>query len=256
MNPEHTIYVVSFCPADDQGGMGGHTWHPDKDTATMAYLHEVKESHRAGNGYIVRLVEMTTKHDPATTPSQVITDELEHRSDEHEVTTPALRQYIPANTHHDHIPTGGTARNPNPATMTIEQITGVFWDMLNYDTLHDSIAEDIDDTRLDKGDGPSVGDMPGMGFHYVLDTNHYTMPELAHLAAHYRQKIDTLNALMENVPEVTAEWRTWDILEYITGSDNLVAPPGVTVVTHDTINSYAYPTISEYAQNNPVHTIT
>ena len=115
MNREHTIYVVSFCPADDQGGVSGYNWHPDKDKATEAYLHEVKESHRAGGGYIVRLVEMTTKYDPATTPSQFITDELEHRSDEHESTTPALRQYIPARTRPSHIPTGGTTRNPHPS---------------------------------------------------------------------------------------------------------------------------------------------
>lgn len=140
----------------------------------------------------------------------------------------------------------------DPRTMTLKQIIRVFQELTDYDTLHDSIVEDIEDTRLDKVSNDRVCDMPGMGYHYVLDTEHYTLLELAEVAAHFRERIDTLNALMENDP---GEWRTWDILEYVTGSDSLVAPPGVAVVTNDTINSYAYPTISEYAQNNPVITI-
>lgn len=137
-------------------------------------------------------------------------------------------------------------------TMTLEQIVYTFQAVTDYDTLHDSIVEDIEDTRLNKEYGDRACDMPGMGYHYVLDTKHYTLLELADLAAHYRQKLD---ALMAEDPEVSSGWRTWDILEYITGSDSLVAPPGVAVVTNDTIDSYAYPTISEYAQNNPVITI-
>lgn len=137
--------------------------------------------------------------------------------------------------------------------MNIENIIDVFREITDRDILHDSIAEDIEDAQLNKNNTPRARDMPGMGFHYVLDTKHYTLPELAHIAATYRRQLDNLNTIMENNPE--AEWRTWDILEYITGSDNLVAPPGVAVVTHDTIDSYAYPTISEYAQDNPVHTI-
>lgn len=140
----------------------------------------------------------------------------------------------------------------DPRAMTLEQIVFVFQELIDYDTLHDSIAEDIQDTRLDKPSDDRVCDMPGMGYHYVLDTERYTRLELAEVAARFRERLDTLNALMEDDPD---GWRTWDILEYVTGSDSLDAPPGVAVVTNDTINSYAYPTISEYAQNNPVITI-
>ncbi|PZU00891.1 MAG: hypothetical protein DI630_13430 [Gordonia sp. (in: high G+C Gram-positive bacteria)] len=110
-----TVYVVTFPPADDQGGVGGFRW--DRSLAAMEAVYEDEFRHSAAesNPRLVRLVPMKVVNGE----NCQITDELENRSDELESTRPAMRQFVPWNTIPEHVPTGGLVRrDPHTAART------------------------------------------------------------------------------------------------------------------------------------------
>lgn len=110
-----TVYVVTFPPADDQGGVGGFRW--DRSLAAMEAVYEDEFRHSAAesNPRLVRLVPMKVLEGE----NCQITDELEDRADEVESEAPALRQFVPWNTIPEHVPTGGLVRrDPHAAART------------------------------------------------------------------------------------------------------------------------------------------
>lgn len=109
------VYVVTFSPADDQGGFGGYVW--DRSLAAMEAVYEDEFRHSASdsNPRLVRLVPITVGGGEV----HQITDELEGRTDEFESEAPALRQFVPCNTISAHVPTGGLVRrDPHRAART------------------------------------------------------------------------------------------------------------------------------------------
>lgn len=113
-----TVYVVTFPPADDQGGFGGFTWNRNLTAMETLYEDEFQQSASAPSPRLVRLVPITVEDGDA----QQVTDELESRSDELESTAPALRQYVPPNTIGAHVPTGGLVRRDPCAAARIAPI--------------------------------------------------------------------------------------------------------------------------------------
>ncbi|MEW1938401.1 hypothetical protein AB0331_13665 [Dietzia maris] len=110
-----TVYVVTFPPADDQGGLGGFFWGRSLTAMQAVYEDEFQRSAAAPNPRLVRLVPITVN---AGDPDQV-TEELDDRTDELESQAPALRQFVPRNTIRAHVPTGGLVRrDPHLAART------------------------------------------------------------------------------------------------------------------------------------------
>lgn len=110
-----TVYVVTFPPADDQGGFGGFRW--DRSLAQMeaVYVDEVRHSAAEDHPRLVRLVPMKV----VDGENSQITEELEDYADALESEAPALRQYVPWNTIPAHVPTGGLVRrDPHAAART------------------------------------------------------------------------------------------------------------------------------------------
>lgn len=109
------VYVVSYAPADDQGGVGGFDWRADRVTAEEVYIEAVRESAhevREGRpGHVVRLVEFNPGWGPydADTITEIIDADLGLI----EVRYPARRQYVPPTTTPRYVPTGGLDR-PTP----------------------------------------------------------------------------------------------------------------------------------------------
>lgn len=110
-----TVYVVSFAPADDQGGVGGFDWTLDPVRADRLYVEAVRESAREVRegraGHVVRLVPLFAVR-PCT--SSEITDAIERGLDRIESCSPARRQYVPPTTIPEYVPTGGISRHTFP----------------------------------------------------------------------------------------------------------------------------------------------
>lgn len=103
------VYVVSFAPADDQGGVGGFDWHADRVPAEEIYVEAVRESAREVRegrpGHVVRLVEVEPDWGPSTVEQltyEIGAAHLEGVEDDYV----ALRQYVPPTTIPEFIPTG------------------------------------------------------------------------------------------------------------------------------------------------------
>lgn len=110
-----TVYVVSYAPADDQGGVGGFDWTPDPDEAVRGYVEAVRESAREVRegrpGHVVRLVPLFAVR-PCT--ADEITEAVERGLDHVESRSPARRQYVPPTTIPQYVPTGGISRRTFP----------------------------------------------------------------------------------------------------------------------------------------------
>lgn len=110
-----TVYVVSYAPADDQGGVGGFDWHADRVPAEEFYVEAVRESAREVRegrpGHVVRLVKFNPGWGPYD--ADTITEIIDGYLGRVEVRSPALRQYVPPTTIPRYIPTGGIDR-PTP----------------------------------------------------------------------------------------------------------------------------------------------
>lgn len=110
-----TVYVVTFPPADDQGGLGGFVWGRSLTAMQAVYEDEFQRSAADPNPRLVRLVPITVN----AGDSDQITDELDGRTDELESQAGALRQFVPRNTIRAHVPTGGLVRrDPHLAART------------------------------------------------------------------------------------------------------------------------------------------
>lgn len=110
-----TVYVVTFPPADDQGGFGGFVWDRSLTAMQAVYEDEFRCSAAAPNPRLVRLVPITVNAGDAGQ----ITEELDDRTDELESQAAALRQFVPRNTIRAHVPTGGLVRrDPHLAART------------------------------------------------------------------------------------------------------------------------------------------
>lgn len=110
-----TVYVVTFAPADDQGGFGGFIWDQSLTTMQAVYEDEFQRSASEPNPRLVRLVPITVNAGDA----DQITEELNDRTNELESRAAALRQFVPQNTIRAHLPTGGLVRrDPHPAART------------------------------------------------------------------------------------------------------------------------------------------
>lgn len=109
-----TVYVVSFAPADDQGGVGGFDWTPCADAAVRAYVEAVRESAREVRegraGHVVRLVEVVVPSTVGDDMAEEITEIIDADLGLIEVRYPALRQYVPPTTIPQYVPTGGVCR--------------------------------------------------------------------------------------------------------------------------------------------------
>ena len=106
-----TVYVVTFPPADDQGGFGGFFWDRSLTAMQAVYEEEFQRSAADPNPRLVRLVPVTVTDGDASQ----ITEELDARADEVESQAAALRQFVPRNTIRAHVPTGGAgAPRPTP----------------------------------------------------------------------------------------------------------------------------------------------
>ena len=101
-----TVYVVTFPPADDQGGFGGFFWDRSLTAMQAVYEEEFQRSAADPNPRLVRLVPVTVTDGDANQ----ITEELDARADELESQAAALRQFVPRNTIRAHVPTGGLVR--------------------------------------------------------------------------------------------------------------------------------------------------
>lgn len=96
----HTVYVVSFFPADDEGGIAGFDWFQYLETASMSFAD------RKDPWSVTRLLQVEVSASPEEDPGAV-TAELDARIDELEMTLPAIKQDIPLITIPDRIPYGG-----------------------------------------------------------------------------------------------------------------------------------------------------
>lgn len=96
----HTVYVVSFFPADDEGGVGGFDWFHHLEPASMCFAV------RKDPYSVTRLLKVEVSDSPEEDPGAV-SDELDARIDELEMTLPAIEQDIPLITTPDRIPYGG-----------------------------------------------------------------------------------------------------------------------------------------------------
>lgn len=96
----HTVYVVSFYPADDEGGIAGFNWFHHLETASKSFA-TMKDPYS-----VTRLLKVEVSDSPEENPGAV-SDELDARIDELEMTLPAIKQDIPPYTIPDRIPYGG-----------------------------------------------------------------------------------------------------------------------------------------------------
>lgn len=107
------VYVVSYAPADDQGGVGGFDWTPYAAEADRAYVEAVRESAREVRegraGHVVRLVGVDMERS-AFPSAGAVTEYLDADLGLIEVRYPALRQYVPPTTIPRYVPTGGVCR--------------------------------------------------------------------------------------------------------------------------------------------------
>lgn len=111
---QETAYVVSFAPSTEINAFGGFYWWPDLAPAVEFYESEVRDSATEGGSHIVRLLAVAVTGDPRgddATRDEITADLDGDRLDELEVTAPALRQYVPAGTEADRVPTGGVDRD-------------------------------------------------------------------------------------------------------------------------------------------------
>lgn len=94
------VWVVSFYPAGDEGGVGGFNWSPNRDEMEREYERMLTH----GDASVVRLVKVAVAADPLASPQEV-TDELDADIDRHEMLLPAVKQYVPDGA--ISVPTGG-----------------------------------------------------------------------------------------------------------------------------------------------------
>ncbi|MGI6797710.1 hypothetical protein [Gordonia sihwensis] len=99
------VWVASFSPAGDEGGVGGFYWTLEQRQAEELYDQYVRESKDDGGLHVVRLVQIGVESDPQR-DAQDVTDELDSRIEEIESTAVALRQYVPEDA--VHVPPGGS----------------------------------------------------------------------------------------------------------------------------------------------------
>lgn len=102
-----TVHVVSFCPATEFDGFGGFNWYEDLAAADECYQREARDSAASGGDNVVRLVRMQV---PQHLSGDEVTEDIDSRLDELEGHLPALRQYVPATTDADRVPTGKVLR--------------------------------------------------------------------------------------------------------------------------------------------------
>lgn len=89
------VYVVSFSPSTEDGGVGGFEWRLTLDDARQEYDTQVANAKGDGRTQ-VRLLKMAVHNDPLYAGhTQAVSDELDSRIDELEDTGHALRQFIP-----------------------------------------------------------------------------------------------------------------------------------------------------------------
>lgn len=114
LKQSQTVYVVSFASCDELHATGGFLWSIHKHEAEEMYLHEFRESVRLNDSHIVRLLAVDVDTDLSSLSElddnnrqalfDTVTDELEWRIDELELTARALRQYVPSRTEKDRVP--------------------------------------------------------------------------------------------------------------------------------------------------------
>lgn len=107
--PANTVYVYSFAPSTDEDAVGGFYWHPDHAVVEEMYVNGATDSAHLGGSHKCRLLRVNVFTDPRHDIPGV-TDELDARLDELEYIIPALRQYIPAKTTSDRLPTARRER--------------------------------------------------------------------------------------------------------------------------------------------------
>ena len=100
---EHTVYVASSAPAYTEGGLAAYEWRTTRQSAQEIYDRWCQAERGTDGRSNVRLVKLTVAVDPAVLPREV-TAELDVRSDEYEMTAPALAQQIRSDSHYR--PTG------------------------------------------------------------------------------------------------------------------------------------------------------
>lgn len=108
--------------------------------------------------------------------------------------------------------------------------------LTDSDVLHESMAEDIDQTLTD--DSREVEDFT-KDFFYVLDLR-YPTTQLREIVSGYATKISD-----QHDEDALDELSTADYIEFITGCTFPVIP-GVTIVVANDIFSSDYPTIDAY----------
>ncbi|WP_336794433.1 hypothetical protein [Gordonia malaquae] len=92
---DYTVFVVSSAPADSgEGGVGAWDWFSDRAPAEQRYRQWCQIEKETGNRSTVRLVELAVAVDPARLRREVDA-ELEVRTDEFEMTAPAIAQQVP-----------------------------------------------------------------------------------------------------------------------------------------------------------------
>ncbi len=107
--PANTVYVYSFAPTTEEDGVGGFFWHSERTVMETMYIKGVQDSAHFGGSHTCRLLRVGVFADPCHDVPGV-DDELDSRLDELECTTPALRQYVPAKTTRDRLPTARRER--------------------------------------------------------------------------------------------------------------------------------------------------
>lgn len=90
-----TLYVVSYAPANDNGGLSGFDWFY-ADQRDEALIHYGRMSEMSYNDSIVRLVEVPWDKDQLDNP-EIITDYLDSLEglDNIEINYMAIREHIP-----------------------------------------------------------------------------------------------------------------------------------------------------------------
>lgn len=104
------IYVITYTPADGQGGLGGWRWTADPRVAEARYTRDAMDSAwsvRMGEpGHVVRLVPV--KVPVADLRAADVHDLVEWELPRIESLIPAARQYVPPTTTPAHVPAGVT----------------------------------------------------------------------------------------------------------------------------------------------------
>lgn len=109
------VYVMTYAPAGNEGGVGGHDWHPDLFAIAEPFAHRVLESVNDGGTHVVRLLavdvpyldEVVSHPDPQVRVA--VTEWLIENTDHLEDDWPAIQQFVPDGAP---VPSGGAVQDP------------------------------------------------------------------------------------------------------------------------------------------------